>query len=261
MSTYLTHSLTPEEEELEKKRAELSELEAELADRELELALLVGELRNFELRYLGAIGPLYARLDDLNAQIAETLAQMAPGSPEAHEAAAQARARAEESARTADDARGRVAAAPAGRSPELKKLYREVARAVHPDLANNEEERARRTRLMAKANDAFERGDEGALRAVLTEWESGPEAVTGDGTGAELVRVIRKIAQVRARLQAIEQEMAGLEQSPLCRLMRQAEEAQAQGRDLLAEMAAALQEQIGRAGEELQRLRGRKGGS
>ena len=54
----------------------------------------------------------------------------------------------------------------------FKKLYREIARQIHPDLSTNEVDRGRRTRLMAEANRAYTDGDEVKLRAVLDEWHS-----------------------------------------------------------------------------------------
>lgn len=44
--------LTPEDEELQRKKASLAELEAQLADRELELASSLADLVHFEKRYL-----------------------------------------------------------------------------------------------------------------------------------------------------------------------------------------------------------------
>lgn len=58
--------LTPEEQELEKKSAELLALETELAQRELELATLRADLRAFEARYIGTVGVLYAELDEID---------------------------------------------------------------------------------------------------------------------------------------------------------------------------------------------------
>ncbi len=44
--------LTPEDEELDCKKAILAELETQLVDRELELASLLADLDHFENRYL-----------------------------------------------------------------------------------------------------------------------------------------------------------------------------------------------------------------
>jgi hypothetical protein len=70
--------LAPEEEELERKRAELRILESELADLELELVSLHGDLVAFERAYMHRVGQLYAQLDDLEAQIAEAVFRRQP---------------------------------------------------------------------------------------------------------------------------------------------------------------------------------------
>jgi len=58
------------------------------------------------------------------------------------------------------------------------------------------------------------------------------------------VRTIRKIAQVRRRIRAISLEIAELQKSSLCKLMESNREAKSLGRDMLNEMAVALDEQI-----------------
>ena len=193
----------------------------------------------------------YAELDEIRAQTAEALAHLAPHDQQAHKRAAKARAQAQESAQ----ATGAGAREPEPRkfqpSESLKKLYREVARRIHPDLAGDEEDRDRRTRLMAEANRAYEEGDEARLQAILQDWESSPDSVQGEGTGADLVRVIRKIAQVHRRLGDIESETAQLRESDLYRLKVKVDEAEADGRDLLAEMAATLNRRVAEAREEL----------
>src|SRR5437764_79835 len=71
--------VTPEEEELQRKKSALADLEAQLADRELKLASCLADLAHFEQHYLETVGRRYATLDDLKAKIAE-----APGrQPEA----------------------------------------------------------------------------------------------------------------------------------------------------------------------------------
>ena len=48
-------------------------------------------------------------------------------------------------------------------------MYREAAKALHPDLATTDEGRRRRTAAMAALNDAYERGDEEAMRRIMME--------------------------------------------------------------------------------------------
>jgi septal ring factor EnvC (AmiA/AmiB activator) len=76
MSTDLVRRLSPEEEELEKKRAELAALEADLAQRELDLATLHAELHAFEQKYQQMIGIRYVELDQIEAQISEYMAYL-----------------------------------------------------------------------------------------------------------------------------------------------------------------------------------------
>ena len=67
-------------------------------------------------------------------------------------------------------------------SPSLKSLYKEVARRIHPDLATNEVDRARRQKLMAEANLSYQAGDEVRLRSILEAAERLTEAPTGTRT-------------------------------------------------------------------------------
>lgn len=244
MSIDLIRVQTPEEKELARKLAELSVLEGELAQRELDLATLQAELHAFERMYLRIVGIRYAELDEIEAQIAEALARAAPKNSEEQNRASQARAQASESAHAS-----KIAQEPGRRdkftpSDALKKLYREVAKCIHPDLATDENNRVRRQHFMAEANQAYEDGNEARLREILREWGNSPELVEGDGVGAELVRVIRKIAQIESRLQAIESIIAQLRLSDLFRLKTEVEKAEADGTDFLEEMASKLDRQI-----------------
>ena len=91
---------------------------------------------------------------------------------------------------------------------------------------------------------AYEHGDEAELRSILADWEASPDTVEGEGVGAELIRVIRKIAQIQKRLSEIETEFQQLNTSDLYQLMAKADEAEKQGRDLLKEMASQVETQI-----------------
>lgn len=129
-------------------------------------------------------------------------------------------------------------------SPELKRIYREAAKRIHPHFATDAADLERRTRFMAAANRSYEAGDAEALQRILDEYDGGAEAVTGEGIGAELIRIIRQISAAKARVSAIDRELAALLQSEIALLKRESEDREREGRDLLAELASAIREQI-----------------
>lgn len=224
----LVPSLSPEEEELKRKQAELEALESELIQKELELRTFEGELHSFEREYAQIIGSRYTELEQIQAQINEYMAYL-------------------ESSRNFKP------------SDSLKKLYREVAKRIHPDLVTDEEEKARRQDLMTMANEAYEQGNEDKLREILANWEISPESVKGEGIAIELIRIIRKIAQCRSRISAIVSEIEALTQTDLYELKSQVDRAKENGKDLLAEMALHLDEEIAKAQETLKELKEKLG--
>ena len=241
MNTEVMRRLSPEEEELVIKREELARLEAQLAEQELLLASLKAELAAFEGLYLRRVGILYAELDEWNARLAELRAEQA-GTPEAKAEATEARAQAQESYSAAH---GEAAETPPfSASPELRKLYREAAKRVHPDTATDEADRARRERLMQQVNAAYAAGDEDALRRILADLDASPDAVQGSGVAADLIRVLRQLKQVRDRIAAIELEIASTAENDLAKLKAKADVTVSEGRDLLAEMATSVQGRI-----------------
>ena len=181
-------------------------------------------------------------LDEWNARLAELRAKQA-GTPEAKTEAAEARTQAEESYSAAH---GEAAETPPfTASPELRKLYREAAKRVHPDTPTDEADRVRRERLMQQVNAAYAAADEDdALRRILADLDASPDAVQGSGVASDLIRVLRQSKQVRNRIAAIELEIASTSENDLAKLKAKAEVAVSEGRDLLAEMATSVQGRI-----------------
>jgi len=251
MSTEIFKKLPPEEEELQRKREELASIRVALAERELELADLRAQLKSFEGRYLRQVGVLYAAMDDLDARVAELEASL--------EKSTTSRQRAERARRRADDTHeathGEASkAADFKPSADMKTLFREVAKRIHPDFAKDDADRQRRTRFMAEANEAYSRGDAEALQRILDEYSDSSESVQGEGIGAELIRIIRQIAEAKKHIAAIEQELTKLRASQIAKLRNDVEAAEQQGRDLLAELAASVGEQVARARREYETL-------
>jgi hypothetical protein len=150
------------------------------------------EVENFSRLHHQKLGPVYARLDELDARIAEAKAART-GDPEDLRKAQEARARVmpmpgvEELFHGWMDSEGIFPEAAAMltdqpvRSPErvrpsdeARRLYRELVRKAHPDLAQDDKERARRDEFIARVNAAYGRGDEVLLRELSEEWAAGP---------------------------------------------------------------------------------------
>jgi|RhiMetdeSRZDD1v2_1073273.scaffolds.fasta_scaffold29128_1 hypothetical protein len=251
----------PEAAELDHKRAELTVVQGQLAEFELALAASKAELDAFETQYRRALGPRYARLDKLTERLESN-----GGRRNGQSVAAGTGPQPEELQGAddpfhggqnwdwvrEDDDRAAVPSGGRGTVPEAaKRLFRLIARRIHPDLASDPEERERRTNLMVQANHAYELGDVQALRRLLETWERSPDSVVGHGTKAELERVIRRIAQASERLAEIEREVAALEDSAMGWLRRRVRKAASEGWDLLSHMARELDRQIVEAEAEL----------
>ena len=249
----------PGAEELARRKAQLLVLSGQLLDRERELAAFRSELHAFETTYRKALGSRYARLDELAERLDETAAGDGDGRP---------------APAAEDDPAERYPGQglpggqnwawgerepdpePERRAPisdQAKRLFRQLARLIHPDLAADPVERERRTNLMVAANDAYEQGDTEALERLLADWHASPEAVPGSGAAAELERTLRRIAQVEAGMRRIDDELAELEASAMGWLRRRVEKAAREGWDLLAHMVRELDRQIGEAQLELER--------
>jgi hypothetical protein len=224
MTGGLVREPSPEEQELESKQAELAELENRLAERELALATCLSELHAFEHRHRQMIEIRQRELHRIQAQIEEYSAYLA-------------------------------SAYPFESSGELKQLYRQLAKAVHPDFAINAQERIKREKLMAEINQAYERGDIKYLKSLLEDWSNSPESVQGEDLSAELIRTVRKIVQSQQRLAQVDQQMRELEQKTIFRLQLKAKRFQEIGIDLLMEQARELDQQIHVAQQHLDEVK------
>ncbi len=150
------------------------------------------EVENFSRLHHQKLGPMYTRLDELDALIAEARAART-GDPEDERKAREARAvvmpmpEVEELFHDWMDTDGlspeaaamltEQAVRPPKRvrpSEEARKLYRELARKAHPDLAQDEPERQRRDEFIARVNAAYGRGDVDVLKELVAEWAAGP---------------------------------------------------------------------------------------
>ncbi|MFI7014481.1 hypothetical protein [Streptomyces sp. NPDC050164] len=183
------------------------------------------EVENFSRLHEQKLGPVYARLEELDARILEARAARS-GDPEDRRRAEEARARlapipgVEELLHGWMDDSGLFpeaaamltdqAVRPPQRvrpSEEARKLYRELARKAHPDLAQEEKERERREEFITRVNAAYARGDEAELRELAEEWAKGPELKRGPSRAEELYARLEWLAQRKELLALLAKEL------------------------------------------------------
>ncbi|WP_079166856.1 J domain-containing protein [Streptomyces oceani] len=195
------------------------------------------EVENFSRLHHQRLGPMYARMDELDAQIAEAVAART-GDPEDVRKADEARAMVlpmpgvEELFHGWIDSEGLSAEGSAMlndqpvRPPsrvrpgeEARKAYRELVRKAHPDLAADDSERDRRESFMVRVNMAYANADLEALRLLAVEWEEGPTAERLLSRGEELYARLEWLARRKEMLAAAVQEM---EESAIGAMLRMA---------------------------------------
>jgi hypothetical protein len=130
---------------------------------------------------------------------------------------------------------------------EFERIYRDLARRVHPDLAQDPDERVLRTRVMAELNSARETLDFERARQLIDAWEMHPEEMDFSGGIDQAERLLHAIDRVSARLTAVTANLTRLQNSNLHLLLNIVEAQQRAGVDVLAETAADLDLQIAEA--------------
>lgn len=246
-------------EDLARLRALLQQTQNELIEAEAALADRLAEVNAFEFEFEARVGYLLDQLDALEKEIERY-----------HERIEIARNRrifgapylsVETQYRRAWQAPPSSAPTPPpeplGAADEalIKKLYRQLARRFHPDLALNEADRARRTRIMAEVNDAYAARSLAELTALAREPDSTVQNFAGL-TEAQLVQVLEaELVRCQDRLRQIEQEMRGLSRRSSVELSLEVKLARRRGRDLLAEMAAEVERRIARQTAERDMLK------
>ncbi|MEU4076077.1 J domain-containing protein [Streptomyces venezuelae] len=225
------------------------------------------EVDNFSRLHHQKLGPMYARLDELDARIAEARAART-GDPEDQRRAQEARAAVmpmpgvDELFHDWIDSDGlspeaeamltdRPVQAPKRVRPseEVRRLYRELARKAHPDLAREDDERKRREEFITRVNAAYARADEALLRELSAEWEAGPvPAQERLSESEELYARLEWLAQRKDMLSAWARE---LEESAIGAMLRMAPDDPDR---LLEEIAEQLLAQVSERETELAEL-------
>ncbi|MEV4558838.1 rhodanese-like domain-containing protein [Kitasatospora sp. NPDC049285] len=184
---------------------------------DVDVATLRVEIDNFALVHHQLLGPLYARLDELDALIAEAVAARS-GDPEDLRRAREARERVEP-VEEAGPREGEPEARRVRPDKDAQRVYRELARRAHPDLSTEPAEQERRSAFIARVNEAYALGDAAALEQLAEEWSAAPEAAPAAGSPDRLAWLNHRLEWLTGRIAALATEQVRLERTPMGELL------------------------------------------
>ncbi len=257
-------------EQIARLRAEINQIQRQIRDAENDLLQREEDLRAFELEFEISVGYLLEHLVQLEAEVNDYLQQIKIRRVEKTFG---------EGYRAVEDQFDEKWNAPRRPSPKapsakpppltaarLKKVYRELARRYHPDLAVNEADRARRTAKMTAVNDAYKAGSLVELVALAEEKDAfvteamtipqTPKPEPRPQTEMAMVQVLEdELERHRRRLFQVQDALQNFHHRPMVELALEARFARRDGRDLLAEMAAEAQRKIARKEVEREMIR------
>ncbi|MFJ1707806.1 rhodanese-like domain-containing protein [Kitasatospora sp. NPDC088346] len=226
---------------------------------EVDVETLRVEIDNFALVHHQLLGPLYASLDELDALIAEAVAART-GDPEDLRRAVEARARVEPPADPAlDEGLREVAPEPTRKvrpDREAQRVYRELARRAHPDLATDPAEQERRSAFIARVNDAYAHGDTGALEQLAEEWSTDPDSAPAVDAAERPDWLRQRLEWLTGKIGQLATEQVRLERTAMGELLLLAPQ---EPERLLEELAESLLARAADQRAELQRLLGEAG--
>lgn len=251
-------------EKVKRLRLELEQLRTELANAEAERNSQLEDIEAFEFRFEAHVGQLLDQLATIESEVNSYLTQI---KLRRHEQSFADQGTSfdpvEEQFRQTWQHNPETAVPQPSPTPppasqaQIKKIYRQLARQFHPDLAIDEADRQYRTDKMAVINDAYNAQSMVELIALAEELESHQSQLrTAQPPDQEMAQALQEeVDRCRRRLRAIDNELQNLPNRPMVDLALQVKLARREGRNLLAEMATELERKIARKSAERDMLR------
>lgn len=226
-------------------RRELIDAEAELADRRTDIAA-------FEYEYEARVGVLLFQLEQVEADLQDYLDRIKERRNEkifgtAYSSVEDQFRKTWQSSAMAEPPKKKIHVNE-NTEAQIKKLYRQLARRYHPDLASDDAEREFRTEMMTAVNDAYAARSLAELMVLAKELEERGQMEAGaGGTAVDMLKALEEeLTRCQRRLRQIDLDVQSLHTHPLVELSTEVKFGEQQGRDILAEMAEEIERKIAR---------------
>ncbi len=145
-------------------------------------------------------------------------------------------------------------ATPKQEKEAAKRLYRELARRFHPDLAAGSAERAYMTAIMASINIAYERQDVSALNNLAGELDPTAVAELEAIDNLQIRKLREQLLKIQRRQRKVQQQYRALRQDNVAKLWRKAQRLEAEGKSWWEAVKQDLQHIIEHTRAELGHL-------
>ncbi len=128
-----------------------------------------------------------------------------------------------------------------------KRIYRELARRFHPDLAAGSLEQAYRTSIMASVNIAYQKRDLGTLRDLAGELDPAMVAEIDKSETMQIRTVRKRLLSCQRRRRKVALQLKSLRRENTAKLWRHAQKLGASGdKNWWAEVQQSLEQEIER---------------
>ncbi|HIJ80533.1 MAG TPA: hypothetical protein HPP76_02360 [Desulfuromonadales bacterium] len=239
-----------EEIRLRRKYLELARIREELKTREQSFHALSSEIRMFEREYQDILGNRIEVLRDIEWQLEGFLGGCLSRPRAVPEYQDTPSAGIRHTTSLLDDVTEQ------GESPgfTIRALFRNVAKAFHPDYAADDNDQRRRQELMIIANEAYKSGNHHLLATLLSERDRKHDSATTGNLRMELMLINRQITAASQAIINYDSMMTDLKLTEIFLFKQRVDRAMVDGIDLLSEMAARVDADIERARRQLARL-------
>jgi hypothetical protein len=230
---------TPEEIAFEEYTLQATEAESKMLTLESEVADMRRATRWFNDQLTATVAPLLLKIRILEVEVASVggIEEDIDKALTALRALMEDYSAAPTTPVDSDDASEWHEQAPA---EELKSMFRDAAKKIHPDLSGDEQDRKLRTKLMSELNSAYANSDAEAIQKIVDEYNVSEDAVQGEGIGYDLVRIIRRLHKIQQHLTELEFSKSDIEHSNDWQNVIDARQCEADGSNYFKEASEKL---------------------